>query len=106
MPSPNLYGSPEPDAGRDAIHIAVYPAVAGEALCPGDPVAITNGVARASSEAFVAVVSPFLPGAVEEGDRVWVLMRPGTISDLRHVWSHPMCDDDAEESFYDDCDAC
>lgn len=78
---------------RDAIHIAVAPAVAGEELRPGQHVAIE---AKQSGEAvsvgeFVGVVDPFLAAdiTVRPGQRFWVYLYPGSITSLRHEWTHP-----------------
>lgn len=76
--------------GRDAIHIAVYPAVAGTELYAGQHVAIRpEGAFVVRSDEAVGVVDPFLRETVLPGQRFWVLLEPRTITGLRHVWSHP-----------------
>lgn len=75
-------------AGRDAIHLAVEPVVAGEQLFPGQHIRIENGVAVANGETF-GVVDPFLKGAVYAGQRFWFVIYPRQITSLRHVWEHP-----------------
>lgn len=86
-------------AGRDAIHLAVEPVVAGEALVPGARVVIfDDGLARYEwmdrSRIPVGIVDPFLPRPVEEGQRFWLVLLPRTITSLRHVWSHPAFPDE------------
>lgn len=86
----------EPDAvhERDAVHIAVIPVVAGQPLAPGAQVYLKEG--RAFEEphhpdnTIVGVVDPFLgPTGPGEGQRFWLFLFPGTITSLRHEWSHP-----------------
>jgi hypothetical protein len=73
---------------RDAIHLAVEPAVAAHTLRPGQDVGIADGVAGASTNP-VGIVDPFLKGAVEKGQRFWLVVYPRQITSLRHVWTHP-----------------
>lgn len=80
------------DARRDAIHLAVIPAVALHKLSPGDPVGLNpEGMASrmCPDQNIVGIVDPFLDRPVEAGERVWVCLYPGTITTLRHVWTHP-----------------
>lgn len=77
---------------RDAIHIAVLPAVAGEDLLPGTDVGILDGVAIADERTvkLTGIVDPFLKVArVSKGQRFWMLLYPRMVTSLRHVWSHP-----------------
>lgn len=79
------------DPPRDAIHMAVIPVVAGERLKPSESVVMKDGKAffRTSGPA-VGIVDPWLDvEAAEPGQRFWLLLRPGTITALRHEWSHP-----------------
>ncbi len=80
-------------AGRDAIHVAVVPIVAGGKLLPGDAVRIEpdgRGVwAGDANDRGVGVADPFFHGTIWKGDRFWLVLYPGTITGLRHVWSHP-----------------
>lgn len=73
---------------RDAIHIAVEPAIAGHQLRPGQDVGFSAGVASDIGE-FVGIVDPFLKAPVKGGERFWLLVYPRKITSLRHVWSHP-----------------
>jgi hypothetical protein len=76
---------PPADAKRDAIHVAVYPAVnvGKEPLQPGEW--MKDGV-----------VDPFLAAPVMPGERYWLFLYPGSISSLRHVWSHKNFGDEKE----------
>ena len=68
---------------RDAIHMAVIPAVAGCRLMPGQPVVIKDDVAFASlGISPVGVVNPFRSSIVEVGDRFWLCLKPGTVTGL------------------------
>lgn len=75
----------EPDVGRDAVHIAVVPAVnvTRRDLRPGERMA--NGV-----------VDCFLKEPVRPGERYWLMLYPQTVTSLRHVWSHPAFPDEPD----------
>jgi len=89
-PDPNLGHLVEQQRPRDAVHIAIIPATAGERLQPGRPVEVFEGVARpAVGTDVLGVVDPFLQQDVQEGERFWLLLTPGTITSLRHEWTHP-----------------
>lgn len=80
------------DPGRDAVHIAVLPVVAGETLHPGTHVDVRDGVALAATEhapTNLGIIDPYLPKAVQAGERCYVFLYPQTITSLRHVWTHP-----------------
>lgn len=82
---------------RDAIHVAVLPVIAGERLYPGTKVIFldntsTTVIEADNTEEPVGVVDPFLPWGVLEGQRVWLFLNPGSITTLRHVWTHPEVD--------------
>lgn len=79
------------DGGRDAIHLAVEPVVAGEPLAPGEDIGIENGIAYGKSDHIkkVGIVDPFLKDRVEKGQKFWLIVYPRQITSLRHVWEHP-----------------
>ena len=82
----------ERDERRDAIHIAITPAVSREELKPGEHVGLLpdGTVARASAKvAAVGIVDPFLTGEVPAGGRFWVCLYQQTVTGMRHCWSHP-----------------
>ena len=88
--TPNLGAAPDVSAMRDAIHIAVAPVVAGEQLHPGDRVFLVYGKAyRANHGEEIGLVDPFLTMPVLPEKRFWLCLKPGTITGLRHAWSHP-----------------
>lgn len=75
-------------AGRDAIHLAVEPAVAAERLYPGQDVGfVAGGVGRCDKP--LGIVDPFLKQVVQQGERFWLVVYPRQITSLRHVWTHP-----------------
>lgn len=75
-------------AKRDAIHVAVEPAVAAHPLRPGDDVGFVEG-GFGICDRPLGIVDPFLKGTVAKGQRFWLLVYPRQINSLRHVWSHP-----------------
>ena len=101
---------PDTDSKRDAVHVAIIPLYAYSPLNPGQRFYI-RGVNQAApavvaSDA-IGIVDPFLNEPVAQGQMFWGLMNPGTVKDLRHAWSHPDVDDDAEAYDYDDsCRGC
>jgi hypothetical protein len=80
------------DRRRDAVHIGIAPVTAAERLLPGQHVGL---VRQANMEMVgpcdqnIGIVDPFLAEAVEAGQRFWLFLYPGTITGLRHVWTHP-----------------
>jgi hypothetical protein len=80
------------DRRRDAIHIAVAPVTAAQRLAPGQHVGLVQQASVdlvGPSEHPIGVVDPYLTAAVEPGQRFWLFLYPGTITGLRHVWTHP-----------------
>lgn len=78
--------------GRDAFHIACAPVVAGCKLSPGERVELHEGKAVEDNGLAIGIVDPLLEQDVWPGERCWLLLFPGTITGLRHVWSHPSFD--------------
>lgn len=83
----------EDNARRDCLHFAVAPLTAGEFLEPGDHFILNEegeAVATLSVNPYaIGVVDPFLTTDVNKGQRFWGMLKPNTITGLRHVWSHP-----------------
>lgn len=76
------------EANRDATHIAVAPVIAHFILRPGEHVGVLHtGVTTYENP--VGIIDPFLRHSVEEGERCWLYLYPGSITSLRHEWTHP-----------------
>jgi hypothetical protein len=82
---------------RDAIHLAVEPAVAGHQLMPGDHVGFLKDGRIGHCEDPVGIVDPFLKTTVKKGERFWLVVYPRQITSLRHVWTHPAFGDEPME---------
>jgi hypothetical protein len=95
---------------KDAIHVAVASVVADETLAPGAPIDVHSGyrASRARTGQGVAVVDPFLENHVQPGEKFWALVRPGTVKNLRHEWSHDSFSDspDSDDEAYESCRGC
>ena len=79
------------DRRRDAIHVAVAPVTAAARLVPGQHVGLVqdgNTELVGPCDRTIGVVDPFLAADVEPGQRFWLFLYPGTITGLRHVWTH------------------
>lgn len=85
-----------PNEKRDAIHLAVDPAVAVEVLQPGQDVGFVVGGVGVC-DAPVGIVDPFLTAPVQAGEMFWLVVYPREITSLRHVWSHPKFDDEIKD---------
>lgn len=88
---------PESGAGRDAVHIAVVPVVAAEDLKPGDSVIVRGrtAVKTSANPNRDGIADPFRTDAIPKGTRFWLFLNPGSITSLRHVWTHPALPDEA-----------
>lgn len=82
-----------PNEKRDAIHLAVDPAVAAVKLYPGQDVGFVEGGVGPCDNP-VGIVDPFLQAPVQPGERFWLVVYPRQITSLRHVWSHPLFQDE------------
>lgn len=94
---------------RDAMHVAVIPAVLAVPMMPGQYVQIEDGVAHPvlPSMPSIGVVDPFLRGMQGANVRVWILIHPNQVSNLRHEWNHPDLDpSDPIDPYDDDCRFC
>lgn len=78
-------------AGRDAIHIAIAPVVAGHILEPGERVGWMDAEARTVGRvpSTFGIVDPFLTDPVLPGQRFFVCLYQQSITSLRHIWTHP-----------------
>lgn len=88
---------------RDAVHIAVVPVKAAVALHAGQAVRLENGEAVScySSER-IGVVDPFLLVTVKAGQEFWLFLNPGSITSLRHEWTHPAFKEPEPQKLYAD----
>lgn len=79
------------DQQRDAVHIAVAPVTAGAKLFPGERIGIVDGelVDAMPADLAIGIVDTFLKDPVAKGQRFWMFLFPGSITSLRHEWSHP-----------------
>lgn len=97
--SPMLGTPPAPGARRDAVHVAIIPAVVAdkEGVKPGTEVGLYRedddwyATARSTGEK-IGVVDPFCRWPVAKGERVWVCLYPGSVVGLRHHYYHKTLD--------------
>lgn len=84
------------DAGRDAIHVAIAPVVAGQQLDPGDHVGWLDDTKATVgyTKDLLGVVDPYLAKKVKPGQRFYLFLYPQSIQSLRHVWTHPAFPDE------------
>lgn len=90
---------------RDAVHIAVIPAIAMDTLRPAQEIGFERcEYARRVLMVYpttepkikpVGIVDPFLKRPVFKGQVFWMFMFPNTITGLSHNWSHPAVDGEA-----------
>lgn len=90
---------------RDAIHIAVAPVIASEKLFPGMEVGFVDGSNERvtyRTEKRIGIIDPFLTGPVQPDQRCWLYLYPGSITSLRHEWSHPAFEGEETKPDYTD----
>lgn len=80
---------------RDAIHVAITPAIVDTNLKPGTRVGVINMTAGIPLVGMIqsnqiGIIDPFLPDYVPRGERCWVLLFPNTIIGMHHEWQHPL----------------
>jgi hypothetical protein len=83
------------DGYRDAVHVAVTPCVAGRTMSPGEWVMLKQNNVLIGFPSKVrgrgqGIVDPYLTEPVKEGERFWLCLIPGSVTSLRHQWTHPM----------------
>ena len=81
----------EDQIGRDAIHLAVEPVVAGQTLHAGMEVGrMADGTFGYSNiTKTLGIVDPFIRNVVQIGQKFLLVIYPRQITTLRHVWEHP-----------------
>lgn len=100
------------DDKRDAVHVAVIPAIADEALEPGEKVChryqYNVGSPRSTEERanVIGFVDPFLKVTVQAGERFWLFMSPSAVKQLRHDWKDDNFPDSTEDDYDDGCRGC
>lgn len=92
------------NSGRDAIHLAVEPVVAGQRLAPGQDVGFLPDGTVGLTDAPLGIVDPFLKQLVAPGERFWLVIYPRQITSLRHVWSHPAFPEAPDAAYVADAD--
>lgn len=106
-------GTRPPESGlKDAIHVPVVSVFAGEAnLAPGQAVRINrdgDAVAADSMAEAVGVVDPFLSAPVNYAQSFWLCLKPGSVENLSHTWTHPSFPTpfNQNDSYDDGCRGC
>ncbi len=74
---------------KDAIHVAVAPVKAAVDLHPGQWVGLNMDVEACDVLNPIGIVDPFLAHKVCKGETFWMYLKPGSITSLRHDWTHP-----------------
>lgn len=80
---------PDENSVRDAIHIAIYPLIAGELLKPGQQIGIVDNKGFLNAPKKIGIVDPFLSHNVKKGTRFWLVLFQKSVTGMRHHWEHP-----------------
>ena len=83
-------------ASRDAVHVAIVPVTAATGLRPGEPIELERGSQTQVVNGVkpIGIVDPFLRSPVKTGERFYMFLFPGTVTGMRHHWSHPSFGDE------------
>lgn len=79
-------------AERDAIHVAIVPVTSDEVLYAAQHVGLVKGTldkVTPSVAPHIGIVDPFWKGPVYPGSRFYMVLFQGSITSLRHDWTHP-----------------
>lgn len=95
---------PTAEQQRDAIHVAVISVIAAVDIYKGQEVDFVYGSSTTVRPAVgsdygkpgIGIADPFIEGYIKAGERFWLFMRPGTVSNLAHSWTHPVVDSPAK----------
>lgn len=82
------------DPQRDAIHVAVSPVEAGVDMEPGDHIGFLRDSDRTVFPKMldvttIGIVDPYLTETVKSGEKFWMFLYPGSVTSIRHDWTHP-----------------
>lgn len=82
---------------RDAIHVAIVPCIVGEeyGMSPGERVRLaygTTNVAIREGKEWIGVVDPYLEHHPTKGEQVYVFLKPGLVTGMKHQWRCPLFD--------------
>ena len=81
------------------MHVAVAPVTAANELHPGERIGFVDGsTERVStfSGNHIGIVDPFLQTSVKPEQQFWMWLNPGSITSLRHDWTHPAFEPQAD----------
>ena len=73
---------------KDAIHVAVAPVIAGIGLKPGQHIGFLSDGRVGPTSNNIGIVDPFLKSKVRADESFWMFLYPGSITSLRHDWTH------------------
>ncbi len=92
-------------AKRDATHMAVVPMYSYSSAKPGDWVKLVSGfsdlvqVVNKGSTLAIGVIDPFLTKPIVIGTRVWVMILPNQVTNVRHSWDHKQLDQAGNKTY-------